>query len=123
MTDTLVHAVTGTIARIELVNVNMARGRYTYNTHIFVTVDRMDPSHEFSEGPLKVRLPFKPRWKAMDPTVRRSLSVDGAKQSFSPSSFREYTVGDAVELRVRFTSPDLAHLVRQVGPAMDSLPT
>jgi len=107
-----IHILKGTIESIELQNINKARGHYTYNAHLFVVVDNIDPETERSPGALKVRLDYKPRWKTLRALEKAALSSEGPKPQFFPESFRDYTVGEVVELRVRFTSRDLAHLVR-----------
>ena len=107
-----VHAIKGTIQRIELQNINKAQGYYTYNTHLYIEVASYEPAHVRPAIPLKVRLNYKPKWRQMKESERAALSPDGPKQTLEPLSFREYRVGQAVALDIRFTSTDLAHLVK-----------
>ncbi len=106
------HVIKGAIERIEFENINKARGHFTYNTHIYVKPDSLEPPSDWAVDPVvKIRLNYRPTWKTLKLADREALSADGPKPRFFPDSWREYKVGEPVELKIRFTSQNLAHLV------------
>jgi hypothetical protein len=106
------HLLKGKIDRIALQNINKAQGHYTYNVHLHIVPASVEPPSTFAgTGPLTVRLNHKPTWKGMSQAERDALSPDGPKPQFSPAAFAGYAAGSEVEVRVRFSSQNLAHLV------------
>ncbi len=106
------HVLKGTLEKIELQNINKSAGHYTYNLHLFVRYDSIEPSPaQPPSGSLKVRAEYKPKWGKMSDAERASLSTEGPKSKFTPAEFRGYKTGEPVDLQIRFSSPDLAHII------------
>ena len=98
-----VETISGTIESIRLQNINKALDHYTYNVELVIA----RPDAE----PISVRVD-KIYWSSTPASVRDAIAPDGPKHELSPKTFRDWTVGDQVQLQARVTSPGLAHLVR-----------
>ncbi len=97
-----VETISGTIASIRFQNINKARDHYTYNVELVLERPNADP--------ISVRVD-KIFWSSTPQDVRDAIAPDGPEHELSPKSWREWKVGDTVQLRARVTSPGLALLV------------
>jgi haloalkane dehalogenase len=89
--------VSGRISAIELVNVNKARGQYSYNAEL--VIDR---------GPdvprARLRLPARVHWRALSREERRRLAPLGPRHTLELERYRGFCVGQDVRLTVSWTS-------------------
>ena len=103
MADDDAEDISGTIESIRFQNINKALDHYTYNVELVVARPDADP--------ITVRVD-KLYWSTMTQAQRDAVAPEGPQQELRPRAWRDWNVGDAVTLRVRVTSPGLAHLVR-----------
>jgi len=110
------HTLNGTIESIRFQNINKARGRFTYNVELTVRVASVDPPptlwrDDYKPEKLRVRVAQGLRWSSVPAKEQAALAPDGPKPQLNPERWRAYASGESVELKIRVTSVDLAHLV------------
>lgn len=86
----------GTIQAIVLRNINKAAGRFTYNVELEVA--------RHADEVVCVRV-----GKLYGDAVGAELAPNGLQHELRAQRWREFNVGEAIDLDVSFSSPRLAH--------------
>jgi len=111
----MTHTLNGTIESIRFQNINKAAGRFAYNIELTVRVESVDPTpalwrSDNTPHKVQVRVAQSRGWSGLPADEQAALAPDGPKPQLFPERWREYVTGESIELTVRFTSTDLAHL-------------
>lgn len=95
-------SVEGTVETIHFQNINKAKGRYTYNVELRVSHEGIsDSPHEADRAPgvFRVRV-HKVYWSQLDAAEQAALAPDGPQHTMSVEHWRDYAVGQRVDLEV-----------------------
>jgi hypothetical protein len=105
----------GRVEKIRFLNINKARDRYTYLVELTIRHEPLSKDDvpawlDVTKIPaaLTVRT-TKVYWHKLTPEQQQALAPAGPTYELTPTRWAEFTVGQAVELTVEFTSATLAH--------------
>lgn len=105
--DSVPMSLEGTVLGIDFQNINIARGRYTYNVELRIGHEGIPgSSHEadLAPGEFRVRV-HKVYWSQLEASEQAELAPDGPKHTMSVKQWRGYGVGERVTLEVASWGP------------------
>ena len=110
------HVIIGSVQEIVLQNINMAANRYSYNVELVVQPTSVEPTPTlWAESPLpapetiRIRIQQSLGWRSLSPDEQAAVAPEGPKPRLTPPRWREFTVGEPVELRARHSGAELFH--------------
>ena len=110
------HIIVGRVQEIVLQNISKAANRYSYNVELVVQPTSIQPTPTLwaeslapASETIRVRIHQSLGWRSLSPDEQAAVAPDGPKLRLTPTRWREFTVGEPVELRARHSSAALFH--------------